>query len=327
MKRIVLTLGALCLASLSAFAPANAQTLPPPVPQKSTYMGDNITRVYNAEDLQKSYAKLDVSMGQIWVITMPDTVTDVITSREGVMQFSKRGQRVVLGALASSGTYPMLVMTQDSVYFFQVTLRPSGGSNGSVRNIIVQPKEQEMDSSFPSSAAEPRSTSVMPSTTAQPVQASASKPTAAPTPAPVRSTPATPAPVKSIPATPTPVKSTPATPAPFTSKPATQNLSSQLELRALSSGGRMMLYYKVTNRSTSVLTFDERALRAYNKAGKPLTLMPTKTTFRVTPGKSQIGQIPVQGADAQGNLRVSWQGRSDSGGKSDIAASVSIENL
>lgn len=118
---------------------------------QNTYMGGSITREYRASDLKQAYGILDIAMGEIWVLNLPDDVVDVITSREGVLQFSQRGQRVVIGATASTGSYPILVMTADSVYFFQARLAPSRG--GGVRNIIVRadqaPEPEQQIPGFP----------------------------------------------------------------------------------------------------------------------------------------------------------------------------------
>lgn len=353
MKKLILSLS---LLSAFTFGLSSAQTSVPPVAPNSSYMGSNITRVYNAEDLMTSYAKLDIRMGQIWVITMPDTVTDVITSREGVLQFSRRGQRVVVGALASSGTYPMLVMTQDNVYFFQVTLGPNSGGNGSVRNIIVQPKAEEMDPGFPTSVAEPRSTTTIPATVAQPVNVP--QPVKLPQPAPVRPapTPTPKSPVNAVPTpapvqaarpvkTPTPVASAPTpaptpktaptkpvtapkpvTPAPKTvaAVPATPN--TLFDVRVMSKSNRMMLYYKLSNKGSVGMTFDERQIKVFDAANKVITSLPQKNSVRVSPGQTVIGQVTIVGK-VTSNVLVNWQGKADNGAVAKLSVATRVEAL
>lgn len=139
----------------AAFSTAHAAPVIPSTPATTPYMGGNITREYRAEDLKTSYGILDVGIGEIWVLNLPDTVVDVITSKDGVLQFKQAGSRVIVGALASSGSYPVLVMTQDSVFFFQARLNPSRG--GGVRNIVVRadqaPDDEQLLPGFPSGPA------------------------------------------------------------------------------------------------------------------------------------------------------------------------------
>ena len=325
MKKFILSLSLLSAFTLGL---SSAQTNVPPVAPNSSYMGSNITRVYNAEDLMTSYAKLDVRMGQIWVITMPDTVTDVITSREGVLQFSRRGQRVVVGALASSGTYPMLVMTQDNVYFFQVTLGPNSGGNGSVRNIIVQPKAEEMDPGFPTSVAEPRSTTPMPATVAQPVNVP--QPVKLPQPTPVRPAP-TPTPKSPVNAVPTPAPAPETAPAkpvtapkPVAAVPATPN--TLFDVRVMSKSNRMMLYYRLSNKGSVGMTFDERQIKVFDAANKVISSLPQKNSVRVSPGQTVIGQVTIVGK-VTSNVLVNWQGKADNGAVAQLSVATRVEAL
>ncbi|WP_157451529.1 hypothetical protein [Deinococcus aquatilis] len=189
---------------------SHAAPLAPAAPATTPYMGGNITREYRAEDLKTSYGILNVGMGEIWVLNLPDTVVDVITSKDGVLQFKQTGSRVIVGALASSGSYPVLVMTQDSVFFFQARLNPSRG--GGVRNIVVRadqaPDDEQVLPGFPSAPATPMG-AVTPKPAPQPVSPSGSG--RAPFSLPVSALAAVTTPALSLPAPlPVPVSVTPA---------------------------------------------------------------------------------------------------------------------
>jgi hypothetical protein len=326
----------------SAFSVAHAVPVVPSTPASTPYMGGNITREYRAEDLKTSYGILDVGMGEIWVLNLPDTVVDVITSKDGVLQFKQTGSRVIVGALASSGSYPVLVMTQDSVFFFQARLNPSRG--GGVRNIVVRadqaPDDEQVLPGFPTAPAtpvgmltpKPVSQPVNPSGSGRapfslPVSALATVTTPAlslpaPLPSPVTSAPAPvvsapvvrpPAPVVTLevlpPApvvlAPSPV-SAPATPTPVAVDPAaTSSLTAvQARFTAAIDGTDTVLNWRVRNDTEGDLLLNERALRIGGVNG-PAVYQATRASVRVAPGKTEYGTIVVKGV-MDPVLNVQW---------------------
>ncbi|MDR6220004.1 hypothetical protein J2Y00_003615 [Deinococcus soli (ex Cha et al. 2016)] len=302
-----------------AFGFASAAPLETP---QNTYMGGSITREYRASDLKQAYGILDIAMGEIWVLNLPDDVVDVITSREGVLQFSQRGQRVVIGATASTGSYPILVMTADSVYFFQARLAPSRG--GGVRNIIVRadqaPEPEQQIPGFPTQAAP---TNALPQTsvpvTAPTTRAPASTPTAVSLPvSTARTSPVT---------TSTPTKAvtsqvTPQPAAPPVSVPVSLPARADVEFRALTNGQQTRVYYRITNSGSVPVTFDERRLTLNGVQG----LGATDAVVRVNPGETKYGQVDLTTAPT--SINAQWQGSSvDGQAAAEVMRTVTVERL
>ncbi|GGB61248.1 hypothetical protein [Deinococcus soli (ex Cha et al. 2016)] len=293
---------------------------------QNTYMGGSITREYRASDLKQAYGILDIAMGEIWVLNLPDDVVDVITSREGVLQFSQRGQRVVIGATASTGSYPILVMTADSVYFFQARLAPSRG--GGVRNIIVRadqaPEPEQQIPGFPTQAAPtnalpqtsmPVATPASPTTTRTP----ASTPAAASLPASTaRTSPATTS-------TPTRAVTSQVTPQPAASPvpvPVSLPARADVEFRALTNGQQTRVYYRITNSGSVPVTFDERRLTLNGVQG----LGATDAVVRVNPGETKYGQVDLTTAPT--SINAQWQGSSvDGQAAAEVMRTVTVERL
>ncbi|WP_230288911.1 hypothetical protein [Deinococcus sp. 14RED07] len=299
-----------------AFGLASAAPMETP---QNAYMGGSITREYRASDLKQAYGILDIAMGEIWVLNLPDDVVDVITSREGVLQFSQRGQRVVIGATASTGSYPILVMTADSVYFFQARLAPSRG--GGVRNIIVRadqaPEPGQQIPGFPTQAAP---TSVLPQTSA-PAPATASRavaatPTAsAPTATVHRTTTTTPTRTVTSQITPQPA-------APAVSVPVSLPARADVEFRALTNGQQTRVYYRITNSGSVPVTFDERRLTLNGVQG----LGATDAVVRVNPGETKYGQVDLTTAPT--SINAQWQGSSvDGQAAAEVMRTVTVERL
>lgn len=337
MKRLFLT------ALVAATSLAAAQTTSAPTSPQGQYVGGNITREYRAADLKSSYGILDIALGEIWVLTLPDDVVDVITSREGVLQFSQRGQRVVVGALASTGSYPMLVMTADSVYFFQVRLAPSRG--GGVRNIIVRgdepPAVDQQIPGFPTNPAQPRTVAPLPP--AVPVSQTVTAPVAAPVAVPPQA--AVPAPQISAPpaaqmaaaARPAVTPSTPVTPvnqgipvtAPLPSRvtpaPSLPAARADVDFRAVTDGKRTVVYYRVVNTGTTAVSFDERALQL-QAPGQPLTFQASRGLIVVPAGATEYGEVRLSSVPT--SLSAMWQGTATGGGAGvQVVRSVRVEAL
>jgi hypothetical protein len=334
LKRLCLPVALTVTSLLSASVSAQAPTTPGATSPQGQYVGGNITREYRATDLKTSYGILDIAMGEIWVITMPDDVVDVITSREGVLQFSQRGQRVVVGAQASTGSYPMLVMTADSVYFFQVRLSASRG--GGVRNIIVRGDEpaalDQVIPGFPNNPAQPRSVTplspaapVTPVALPAPVLTPAAVPVVTPPvapPAPARVTVPVAAPLLRVPA-PTAPAAAPAavTPAP-TALPAAR---AEVDFRAVTDGKRTVLYYRVKNTGVTTVSFDDRALQLQSP-DRTLKSTGTRGVLLVTPGTTEYGEVHL--TDVPQSLSAIWRGAALSGGADvQIVRSVRVEAL
>ncbi|OWL94159.1 hypothetical protein CBQ26_16810 [Deinococcus indicus] len=299
-----------------AFGLASAAPMETP---QNTYMGGSITREYRASDLKQAYGILDIAMGEIWVLNLPDDVVDVITSREGVLQFSQRGQRVVIGATASTGSYPILVMTADSVYFFQARLAPSRG--GGVRNIIVRadqaPEPGQQIPGFPTQAAP---TNALPQTSV-PAPATASRAVAA--------TPTASAPTATVPrtTTSTPTRTvtsqvTPQPAAPAVSVPVSLPARADVEFRALTNGQQTRVYYRITNSGSVPVTFDERRLTLNGVQG----LGATDAVVRVNPGETKYGQVDLTTAST--SINAQWQGSSvDGQAAAEVMRTVTVERL
>jgi len=286
---------------------------------QNTYMGGSITREYRASDLKQAYGILDIAMGEIWVLNLPDDVVDVITSREGVLQFSQRGQRVVIGATASTGSYPILVMTADSVYFFQARLAPSRG--GGVRNIIVRadqaPEPEQQIPGFPTQAAP---TNALPQTSV-PAPATASRAVAA--------TPTASAPTATVPrtttSTPTRAVTSQVTPQPAVSPvsvPVSLPARADVEFRALTNGQQTRVYYRITNSGSVPVTFDERRLTLNGVQG----LGATDAVVRVNPGETKYGHVDLTTAPT--SINAQWQGSSvDGQAAAEVMRTVTVERL
>ncbi|WP_230269864.1 hypothetical protein [Deinococcus sp. 6YEL10] len=299
-----------------AFGLASAAPMEAP---QNTYMGGSITREYRASDLKQAYGILDIAMGEIWVLNLPDDVVDVITSREGVLQFSQRGQRVVIGATASTGSYPILVMTADSVYFFQARLAPSRG--GGVRNIIVRadqaPEPEQQIPGFPTQAAP---TNALPQTSV-PAPATASRAVAA--------TPTASAPTATVPrtttSTPTRAVTSQVTPQPAVSPvsvPVSLPARADVEFRALTNGQQTRVYYRITNSGSVPVTFDERRLTLNGVQG----LGATDAVVRVNPGETKYGQVDLTTAPT--SINAQWQGSSvDGQAAAEVMRTVTVERL
>lgn len=309
----------LILGASLAFGLASAAPMETP---QNTYMGGSITREYRASDLKQAYGILDIAMGEIWVLNLPDDVVDVITSREGVLQFSQRGQRVVIGATASTGSYPILVMTADSVYFFQARLAPSRG--GGVRNIIVRadqaPEPEQQIPGFPTQAAP---TNALPQTSV-PVAAPASPTT---TRAPAASSPISTV-VRTSPvttSTPTRAVTSQVTPQPAASPasvPVSLPARADVEFRALTNGQQTRVYYRITNSGSVPITFDERRLTLNGVQG----LGATDAVVRVNPGETKYGQVDLTTAPT--SINAQWQGSSvDGQAAAEVMRTVTVERL
>lgn len=307
MKKSIL----LFLALFTATSHVQAATSPAP------YLSGNITRTYNAEDLKTRSALLDVSIGDIWVINLPDDVTDVITSKQGVLQFKQSGSKVIVGALATSGTYPVLVTTADDVYFF--TVRLTGQKGGGVRNVNVTAATATDSSeeaapiaaptvatpnitgpnavSLPNTAAKPANTATQaqsrpaPAAPVRPTITPAATPVSVPSAAASAAQPAGAAPVAATkPAAPEAPQLGPALPLATPIAPRTP--AYQLDYRAMSNGVQTALYYHISNSSSQPVMFDERALTLLGPNGK-LPFVPATTPVNVAPGKDVYGQITV----------------------------------
>lgn len=313
MKKFLLT------AALLGLPLASAQSPDAPANASNPYLGGNITREYRALDLKNSYGILDVAVGEIWVLNLPDDVTDVVTSREGVLQFNQRGPRVVVGALASSGSYPMLVMTADSVYFFQVRLSASRG--GGVRNVVVRgdeaPSQEQAIPGFPSTAAQPVGAASPTTTVAQTMRPAALVPAAQ---APKASSPATAAVQATAPA--------PAVTVPVQGVSAPQKAPQaqvQVEWRALTNGAQTRLYYRATNMGSGDVLLDEQALTLTGPEGA-LTHTAPLGLVQLGPNKTAYGQVALDVAPA--SLNVLWSPTNTWGERGPVVSgTVTVEAL
>ncbi len=299
MKRFALLTLAIAALSYPAGAQANLSATQNP------YLGANVTREYRAEDLTSNYGILDISVGDIWVVTLPDDVTDVITSREGVLQFNRTGNRVIMGALASSGAYPILIVTADRMYFFQARLTPSKG--GGMRNVIVKADAvQQTDQRL----------NAFPQAPAAPVPAFTPVPAPAPAVTPVQSV--KPAPAPAI---------TPAAPKPqaTTSRGAVPEVQASVDFRAYTDQQTTRVYYRVTNRSVAPITLNEQTLTVRN-GDMVLPFQGRVSPMTVQPGETVYGDVEIP--THQPALNISWSVRDAiTGGQLPVTATLTAERL
>jgi len=102
------------------------------------YVGQNITRTYYEGDLESCPGVLDMQPGDLWTLTFPDNITDSFLTRDGLVERKVQDNRVVMAVTATSGTSPMLVMTEDGhAPRFMITIQ--GGAGGRNKNVIIKP--------------------------------------------------------------------------------------------------------------------------------------------------------------------------------------------
>lgn len=100
-------------------------------------LGPNITRTYTTAELSSAYGILQIGKDELWMLNFPDTVTDVLTTREGVLDTKMMGSTVALAAILPSGSLPVAIKLANGLtQYFLVTLSASHG--GGVRNIVVR---------------------------------------------------------------------------------------------------------------------------------------------------------------------------------------------
>ena len=125
MKTILMPLAL----SLSTFA--LAQSAPNP------YLGANITRTYNLDDLMNRPGLISLGKGDMVVIDLPSDVSAVVTPQSGSMDIpAPLGNVVVLTAKVSSGNAQMLVQL-DSGKYANFALNFTSGGNGMKRVLVV----------------------------------------------------------------------------------------------------------------------------------------------------------------------------------------------
>jgi hypothetical protein len=107
----------------------------PPVPVNPN-LGPNITRTYTTAELTNQYGILQIGKDELWMLNFPDTVTDVLTTREGVVDTKMMGSTVAIAAILNSGQLPVAVKLANGLsQYFLITLSPSKG--GGIKNVVV----------------------------------------------------------------------------------------------------------------------------------------------------------------------------------------------
>jgi len=102
------------------------------------YVGTNITRTYYESELESCPGVLDMQPGDLWTLTLPDNITDSFLTRDGLVERKVQGNRVVMAVTATSGSSPMLVMTEDGhALRFMITIQ--GGVGGRNKNVVIKP--------------------------------------------------------------------------------------------------------------------------------------------------------------------------------------------
>jgi hypothetical protein len=99
-------------------------------------LGPNITRTYTTAELTNQYGILQIGKDELWMLNFPDTVTDVLTTREGVVDTKMMGSTVAIAAILNSGQLPVAVKLANGLsQYFLITLSPSKG--GGIKNVVV----------------------------------------------------------------------------------------------------------------------------------------------------------------------------------------------
>lgn len=265
------------------------------------YLAVDSTRTYYLDDLERCPGILDLQSGDLWMLSFPEPVSDYFLTRQGIVEAKVTGQRVMLAGVGTSGSVPLMVLTDSGLAAqFNVQVKPgTGGQNKTVQILPgAAPKSSCPKAGGPDTAA--------------PVAA-----TAAPSaPAPVRRTPSAPvAPAVSLAA---PVPAGPAIPvlpgAAYGSRFKSPTLPQGVIGTALPSGKSIQATLSVVNATTvrfefrnglgSPVTFNMVDL---NYAGQPAA--DTSGTFTLKPGQTAIKTVAFKGNVQNRLLGVTWAGR------------------
>jgi|GEM_PF-5896190 len=120
MKNTLKALTVLTLA-LSPITVAHATNNP--------YLGSNVTRTYDLADLMNKPGQLDIGKQDMFILDMPETVTEVVASKEGLLQVEVMDNLVMLTAKKTTGSTPLMIRLESGKYaMWQVRAVPGGNT-------------------------------------------------------------------------------------------------------------------------------------------------------------------------------------------------------
>lgn len=295
--------------SLLAFSLPLAQAA---APNQSATLGPNITRTYTTAQLSTQAGLLQIGKDELWMLNFPDTVTDVLTTRDGVLDTKMMGNTVALAAILNSGQLPLAIKLANGVtQYFLVTLSASRG--GAIKNIVVT-DASATEAAAPVSTVTPQPTTadantrsyvqpgvVTAPTTSRPSQAGLSAKSAAVPPAAVLPiTPPATAPQSALQAPPMT-----ATPVAQTSVPGLQ-LPLQAQFAVQQDGTALVLYYRLNNPSGGAYLLNDQQLHV--SSGSQLLSTNGRGPLTLAPGANTYGTVMLSAAGVTPGtpLAVEW---------------------
>ncbi|MFC5849152.1 hypothetical protein [Deinococcus petrolearius] len=266
------------------------------------YLAVDSTRTYYLDDLERCPGILDLQSGDLWMLSFPEPVSDYFLTRQGIVEAKVTGQRVMLAGVGTSGSVPLMVLTDSGLAAqFNVQVKPgTGGQNKTVQIL-------------PGAGPKPGCPKAGGVDTAAPVATSAA-PNA---PAPVRQMPSS-APIAPTVASAAPVPAGPAIPvlpgAVYGSRFKSPTLPQGVIGTALPSGKSIQATLSVVNATTIRFEFRNGLgspvifnMADLNYAGQPAA--DTSGTFTLKPGQTAIKTVAFKSNVQNRLLGVTWAGR------------------
>jgi len=321
MKKMVLPF--LLGLSIFSFSSALAQT-----GSDSPYLGPNITRTYYTDELENSYGILTMGRDELWTLTFPSPVVDVLYTKEGMVSAKIIGNSVMLAAIASSGKVPIgVILEGDRKQYFVAEFTASTGAG--LRNIKITTR--------PAPSLQSNGQFTTPNVVTN-ISASQVVPPPAPAPQPQMTQPAsglvstrtngtssyaiqppgaqasTPPAGQAVPAatgygvTPGMLQAAQAqntTPAPAAPGAITSHLNAQFSVTF--DGNMHVLYYRIQNVSSAPYALSERSLKVTSQ-GQPLQAQNAQDRT-LMPGQWLYGTVMLQGRTSTPLLNIEWAGQ------------------
>ncbi|GGR09784.1 hypothetical protein [Deinococcus ruber] len=278
-------------------------------PTQNPNLGPNITRMYTTAQLSTQEGLLQIGKDELWMLNFPDTVTDVLTTRDGVLDTKMMGNTVAVAAILNSGTLPMAIkLANGMTQYFLITLSASRG--GGIKNIVVtDPSADSNNAAISSASASSDGGSDARATT--PTRPAAQTPASKPPTSTPR--PQTPAVTPSAPAWPVPAAQTtqmPAIPAVTSPQPVISATNVQLPLQAQfalqQDGQTLVLYYRLNNPSTGTYLLNDQQLHV--SVSGQLLAVNGRGALSLPAGGSTYGTVSLSAAGITPGtpLAVEW---------------------
>ncbi|KQR25612.1 hypothetical protein [Deinococcus sp. Leaf326] len=263
------------------------------------YLAVDSTRTYYMDDLERCPGILDLQSGDLWMLSFPEPVSDYFLTRQGIVEAKVSGQRVMLAGVGTSGSVPLMVLT-DSGLAAQFNVQVRAGTGGQNKTVQILPGSAPKSSCPKTSGPD----------TAAPVAVAPAAP------ASVRRTP-------SVPVTPTASPAAAATTGPaipvvpgaaYGSRFKTPTLPQGTIGTALPSGKSVQATLTLVNATTVRFEFRNGLgspvifnLADLNYAGQPAA--DTSGTFTLKPGQTAIKTVAFKNSVQNRLLGVTWAGR------------------